>query len=250
VTINHEPSGKIDWENGFGYELKESGEEGLITNYLFQTRDREKFTFFDVGANRGDYTGFLLSIGRPNVDVHCFEISPVMRRRLHESFGELPYVTINDFGLGDVEGEFRYRRYVSGEGLNTLLHEMDIWDQSIPSVVEECQIRTGDDYCAEKGIDHIDLLKIDTEGFEWNVMQGFDRMISAEAIDLIQFEYGYAAVESRKVIKDYWDYLKPRGYHLGRLRPLGVDWTDYMIQDNNYESCPNWVAFSSAIWGR
>lgn len=248
MPIEKEASPMIDWENGFGYELKDTGEEGLITSYLYETRDREKFTFFDVGANRGDYTGFLLSVGRPNVDVHCFEISPVMQRRLKENFGHLPYVRVNPFGLGDAPGDYQYRRYISGEGLNTLQWEMEIWDQTIPSVIEECQIETGKRYCEAAEIDHIDLLKIDTEGWDWFVLQGFEPMISNKEIDLIQFEYGYANVQSRKLMLDFWAFFEARGYKLGRLRPTGVDWTDYQIQDNNFEGTQNWVAFSPAIF--
>lgn len=73
-------------------------------------------------------------------------------------------------------------------------------------------------------------------------------MITQQRIDLIQFEYGYANVSSRKLLVDFWNHLSGCGYKLGRLHPTGIDWTDYQIQDNNFESCQNWVAFAPAIW--
>lgn len=235
-----------DPENGFGYELKDSGEEELISNYLFQTRAKEKFVYFDVGANRGDWSGYILSIGRPNIEGHLFEISPVMQKRLKTNFGDIPYVHINDFGLSDSEGEINYRRYDGAEGVNTVLVDAQMWDSITPSTLETCWVTTGDEYCKINNIDHIDLLKIDTEGNEWPVIQGFDRMISEQKIDVIQFEYGYITMELRIYIRDFWRYFDQRGYKVGRLFKKGIDWTGYQLKDNDYHSCQNWVAFSSA----
>jgi FkbM family methyltransferase len=240
------PRRGADPDNGFGYELKDSGEEELIKNWIFETRAKEKFVFFDVGANRGDWTGYTLSLGRPNIEGHLFEISPNMRRRLEENFGELPYVHINEFGLSDKSETIPFRRYVGAEGVNTVLVEAQLWDQITPSVLEECQVTTGDSYCTLNGIEHIDMLKIDTEGNEWPVIQGFDRMISGQKIDIIQFEYGYITMELRLYIRDFWRYFEERGYKVGRLRKEGIDWTKYQLTDNDYHSCPNWVAFSHA----
>jgi FkbM family methyltransferase len=240
------PRRGADPDNGFGYELKDSGEEELIKNWLFETRAKEKFVFFDVGANRGDWTGFLLSCNRPNVEGHLFEISPVMQERLWAAHGHREDLTFNNFGLSDHNGKVPFRRYIGAEGVNTILVDAMLWDKMTPSVVEECLVMTGDEYCEGRGIDHIDLLKIDTEGNEWPVIQGFDRMISDQKIDVIQFEYGYITMELRIYIRDFWRYFDARGYKVGRLRKEGIDWTDYQLVDNDYDSCPNWVAFSHA----
>ena len=46
-----------------------------------------------------------------------------------------------------------------------------------------CQVRTLDDLCLEQGISKIDLLKIDVEGFEFEVLAGGGKMLqSTEAL--------------------------------------------------------------------
>ena len=68
--------------------------------------------------------------------------------------------------------------------------------------IKEMVIR-GDDYCEKHEIDSINFLKIDTEGSEHLVLQGFDRMLTGKKIDVIQFEYGNINIESKFLLYDY-----------------------------------------------
>ena len=66
----------------------------------------------------------------------------------------------------------------------------------------------------------ISLLKIDTEGYESEVLKGFRRIISR--INVIQFEYGKANLFSKYFLKDYFnDYYND--FYIGKLYPNGVD---------------------------
>jgi hypothetical protein len=53
-------------------------------------------------------------------------------------------------------------------------------------------------------------------------------------------------MELRIYIRDFYRYFHERGYKIGRLSKKGIDWTDYQLKDNDYDSCPNWVAFAPA----
>ena len=55
----------------------------------------------------------------------------------------------------------------------------------------ECvQIRRLDEFCAVNGVDHIDYLKIDTEGADLDVLKGAEPMLADQRIDLIEVETG------------------------------------------------------------
>jgi FkbM family methyltransferase len=233
----------LDPDNHFPYELADSGEEGLIRAWLTMRKDADPFVFFDVGANRGDYTGFLLTEATQRVDAHLFEISPVMWNRLYEKYGWHGNVNLNAYGLGDESGEFVYRRFPGHEGVNTIL-PTDYWDLTYEPTFETCFTMTGDEYCRARTIDLIHLLKIDTEGWDWKILHGFEGMLTANKIEVVQFEYGYTTADLHVVLKDFWDYLSGMGYKLGRLNREGVNWTAFQYTDNDFFRCSNWVAFS------
>ena len=55
-----------------------------------------------------------------------------------------------------------------------------------------------DDFLKEHNIDEVGLLKIDVEGAEFDALLGFDEHISNGKIKMIQFEYGYINITTKK----------------------------------------------------
>jgi FkbM family methyltransferase len=64
-------------------------------------------------------------------------------------------------------------------------------DISASSTNEQVQVNitTLDDFTRDHDIDMIDLLKIDTEGYEPNVFRGAQRLLTEHRIRLFIFEY-------------------------------------------------------------
>lgn len=108
---------------------------------------------FDVGA-RDDVDYLIIN---PKIELHAFEPNPLFFKQLQEQVGEVKNVYLNDYGLGDVEGTFAYK-----DG------NQAIGEPSSEGVL----IRRFDSYIKEHDIDHIDFMKIDTEGYELNVLRG------------------------------------------------------------------------------
>src|SRR5262249_23324067 len=67
------------------------------------------------------------------------------------------------------------------------------WSELHPDPGEVTHIEvpcvTGDKFCGEQRIKHIDFLKIDAEGHDFAVLRGFENMLRSNDIDWIQFEY-------------------------------------------------------------
>ena len=95
-------------------------------------------------------------------------------------------------------------------------------------------IKKGKDYAIEKNIKSIDFLKIDTEGYELNVLQGFEDFL--ENVKIIQFEYGGTFLDNKKKLIDVIDYLKQRGfYNFSYLIANGTELiTDF---NDHYQYC-------------
>ena len=58
-------------------------------------------------------------------------------------------------------------------------------------VARQIQVRctTVDSFCSERGVKQIDVLKIDTEGFDFEVLIGARSMLAQQAIKFISFEF-------------------------------------------------------------
>ena len=50
------------------------------------------------------------------------------------------------------------------------------------------QLDTVDDYCNRAGVEHINILKSDTQGYDLEVLRGARRMLENEKVDLIYLE--------------------------------------------------------------
>ena len=94
-------------------------------------------------------------------------------------------------------------------------------------------------------IESIDMLKIDAEGWEMDVLAGFELAIGRKAIHHIQFEFAHAHIERRENFRDFYRFLTSRGFAVGPLKPNGrvvfetrydEAYENYLA--TNYLACP------------
>jgi FkbM family methyltransferase len=163
---------------------------------------------FDVGANVGDWSELALWIN-PRISLHCFEPSlPTFNRLTARAFPA--NVTCNNVGLGSSNGPAQLFVIGEGSGLNSLYRREGLEgvpNPDLPSYSEMILLRTLDDYCQEKGIEHIDFLKVDVEGHELECLRGASRLLGLERIKVIQFEYGGCNIDSRVFLKDIFAFF-------------------------------------------
>lgn len=196
------------------HSFKLSGEEYFINDFLTKM---DINTVFDVGANEGDYAAHFLQ--RKDCTVHCFEPNKSTYDRLSTTFGDKPSIKLHHFGL-------------SNEKINTVMYDSEgsngaqtatIYKDVIEDLFQKepieisIELRTLDEVVAELGIDNIDLLKIDTEGNEFKVLQGARSSLKKGMIKVIHFEFNMMNVVSRVYLKDFIDLLTD--FNLYRLLP-------------------------------
>ena len=63
-------------------------------------------------------------------------------------------------------------------------------------------------------------IKIDVEGFELDILNGFGILI--KNIKLIQFEFGGANIDTRTYFQDFWYFFQDKDFSLFRINPRGV----------------------------
>ncbi len=203
---------------GSGDNLFFSGEEAAIEQML--AAGPGPYTVFDVGANTGQWLKLLgKHVDLPSLNLHCFEPGAAAFAKLRERFGEVPGIVLNQTALGDEAGQRLL--YIDKSDLElasfTKRESSPHGDGFEDS--EMVPVNTLDGYCREKGLDQIDLLKIDTEGHELDVLQGAGRMLGERRVRLILFEFGGAGMDSRVFFRDIYDLLAAHGYQMLRITP-------------------------------
>jgi FkbM family methyltransferase len=135
----------------------------------------------------------------------------------------------NNFGLGNEDKEmYYYPRYESFYDRIVSCNESDDSNKIL------LKIKKGKDYVIEKNIRNIDFLKIDTEGYELNVLQGFGDFL--ENVKIIQFEYGGTFLDNNVKLIEVINYLHQRGfYKFSYITTYGTE----LISDftDHYEYC-------------
>ena len=71
-----------------------------------------------------------------------------------------------------------------------------------------------DDMIDQWGWKHVDLVKIDVEGYEWSVLQGLSRALSAGKIDNIFLEFGMHQAVQGQTLKQFYDLLSGHGFKI------------------------------------
>ncbi len=157
---------------------------------------------FDVGANRGEWTENVAAGMSDKLTIVLFEPVPETFRLLESNLVKMasPVITkaINA-ALSDTPGTTSMFTDVNNPtaGSNSIAARKaqiyGLFQQKIDGVA----LVRGDDFCEDNGIDHIDFMKIDTEGHEHLALKGFSRMLAQRKIDVIQFEYGGTWIDSK-----------------------------------------------------
>jgi FkbM family methyltransferase len=142
---------------------------------------------FDVGANVGQ-TVELFRERFTSPVIHSFEPSPSIFAELKQRTRTIPNLHVNNCGLGARADQLTFIEYddPTHSSFRPLDEAFVGTDQTTGKV--QVEVRTVDDYCAQAGITHIDVLKTDTQGFDFEVLQGAKNMLEQRRIHLIYIE--------------------------------------------------------------
>ncbi len=227
----------INFYNNFSYNFEKNGEKKLIS----LIRDQNFNIIFDVGSNKGNWSKIILKILN-NVKVHTFEISQENFFIINKDL-KSDKITNNNFGLSNKNEEIFYKDYGSEySGVHTIMTNTNFWDNSISPTLKKTNVITGDKYCKDNDIKFIDFLKIDTEGSESLVLEGFSNMLKLKQIRLIQFEYGYTNADLHFLMKDFYHFFDKFDYIVGKLKSKGVSFDKFNYHLNDFKSGPNYIA--------
>lgn len=170
----------------------------------------------DVGANEGQTISLLRKyFARPQI--YAFEPSSQMYSVL-ESNGYDEAVEVHNIALGDTQGRRELAKF-SLPVMNSLLKidpSPDNPFRDLEAVAGEwVEVTTLDKFLRERRIDRVDLLKVDTQGFDLRVLQGAAESLASGIVRNVYVELNFVPMYSgQPSAKEIGDYLEGQGFRL------------------------------------
>lgn len=225
-------------------QLHKSDLEDNIAEYIYNRMPAYKMdVLVDCGANLGWFTYQFLNV-YSSVRSYCIEPIPSIANALKNNLNRFPNLNANTRVFVH---EIAVSNY-NGEAIMTNQSEVTtnkIIDKPIAQSIT-VPIITGDNFCAQNKIEKINFLKIDCEGKDVQVLNGFSRMISSSKIDFIQVEAGVGpSIGVYKPIQSFENILVPRGYRYFRFINQASDGAAFISRVDavfiNYNLAKNYI---------
>ena len=228
------------------WDVGDSGEK-LVIRYLAKHVGNDvQPVVFDVGANIGDFSSAMLSVFGERVRLYTFEPSGAAFAKMSQKLAGYKNVRLSNFGLGEHNETAVLHTDRPGSEYGSLyVRRIEHIGVTI-NTCEAIEIRRIDNFCQQEGIEHIDLLKLDVEGNEFNVLRGGESLLKRKAIDLIQFELGRASVDARVFFKDFFYLLRP-SYRIYRVLQNNIVEIDNYREEYEIFLTTNYLAVSRDI---
>ena len=190
-------------------------------------------TILDVGANTGQ-TALAIVRHFSDTRVYSFEPVPSTFKELTAHVAKFPQIEVFCCALGADQGSAKMTTEILSE-TNTLILDADTHSRTESLV--EVPVDTVDNFCATKGIQRINLLKIDTEGYEMNVLRGAQRMLDQKRVDFILAECAFFHRNGAPHgdFSEILQYASGKGFNVVAFYTGGVDnlgwmWGDVLLR--------------------
>ena len=225
---------------------------------------KKKPIIFDIGANAGQSIEQYNKIFE-NPIIHAFEPQKNEIDILKDKFRNNQNIIINNLAVGNKEENLEFNTYARRKASSFLKVKKDskwLRDKIRQTRVDKekftietfnIKVITLDNYVKNNRIDKVDILKIDTQGYEDQVLEGAENLIKNNRIEIIEIELIFSEIYEKSLqIYDIEKNLIPHNYKLfgisqgGNLSSRFVYQADFMyISPDKYEEFKNSKYFNN-----
>lgn len=205
--------------------------ELLLWNHLCAQNNGERLVVVDVGSRVDDY---YFASAPENVEFHLFEPNPLFYVSLAaKATSSLikKSVRTNNVALGAENGTLPYYERSQSFVCRPVCGDVP----GEPSM--HLPVRTLRAYMREHGLAAVDFLKIDTEGFEIDVLRGLGDALPR--VKHIQFEYGGTYRDRGVLLRDVYETIAAAGggaYRFFIIRPDGLHERPHPVEHGQYSN--------------
>ena len=180
-------SGRIEkfrWHNHSVWYRPGTSDPSLIYNILlksgmkgeycpppeFKTDPKSVATILDIGANIGVASLYFAELF-PNAIIHAFEPAPINQALLERNTSPIHRIKTHAVALGDADGELFLCESDSPTNMGGgSIHNLGV----NPDKGVTVKARQTSGLLSEIGVTSVDIIKIDTEGAEWEILTSMD----------------------------------------------------------------------------
>jgi FkbM family methyltransferase len=216
----------------FGLELLRTDAPGRFVDPFAELKHlgRPVRTIFDVGANVGDVSR-RLARDHPAAAIHAFEPVPTTFATLSRNVADTPNIRAHRLALG-ADVATRTMHLYEDPCLNTLVDRAPFVAAFGTAERDRTtvEVTTVDVFCDAHGISSIDLLKVDTEGFDLDVIRGGEAMFARRLVTFVVFEFTdirRPAGAGAAGFIEMHDFLEAHGMRLFMVQ------NDYVVPERN-----------------
>jgi FkbM family methyltransferase len=186
-------------------DIKELKYLNLIKKYFSSEPN-----IIDIGGFKGKWTNSVLEI-LPNSKISIFEPNSENFNHLEQIFSSSSNIKLFNFGVGDKSDKQKYFDIKSHDGIREMsgFIKRELYNNH---EFEELEIDIVNLDSLDISNDKIDFIKIDVEGYEYNVLSGMKNMLSNSNVSFIQFEYGGTYLDAKLKLNDIISLLNDFGY--------------------------------------
>lgn len=194
-----------------------------------------KPVIWDIGANRGEYTDFVLSL-IPDAKMFLFEPNEMWYEVISEKYSHMLNIFVHPFMIGETNGSCDFFYFTNNNDQLSSRYNREVF-----ATLPAAPIRARKPMMAiDKLIDRttgIDFIKVDTEGAEFDVLSGAFLSMSHKLIKFIQIEYGGTYPDANVTMKKVINYCNALGYRVYSLDEYFIEQTlDNFVEDYHYDN--------------
>jgi len=167
----------LAWNNNKVYYRTSSSDMTLIYEILLKSKYKREYYFpedinpkviFDIGGNIGITSIYLASLF-PDAKIYTFEPLKENFQILQKNTSQFKNIKAFNIGLGLENGSFKVYLSDNKENYGGVSFYSEV-EGSLSEPFTECEVKNVNDFIVEFDINSVDLIKIDTEGAEYDIL--------------------------------------------------------------------------------
>ncbi|ASY12567.1 methyltransferase [Candidatus Planktophila dulcis] len=179
---------------------------------IFSRTTESPSLIIDVGGHNGSSIERYRKIW-PAVKIHSFEPNSELMQEMLAKFSDLANIKLNRLGVSNFRGKSSFNIHSTSTGSSSILavdretefsRRRGIADSTVSTV--EIDVTTLDSYLNENALESVNILKVDVQGYEFEVIQGAQNSLRSGKIDFVEIELIVADVYRHE--KNWTDTVK------------------------------------------
>lgn len=194
ITLRMRSLGRTLGINRFAAGLVSSGSyEDRFQDLMFAQIEPDDCVW-DIGANVGLYTSQFADLVGDQGAVFAFEPSPINLEKLRQAVHNRENVVVVPVALGATQSTVRFQQGEDACGATSKVLE---GAECGPSGSVEVKMLRGDELANSNQVSFPNVIKIDTEGFELDVLEGLGKIIGDPTVRALCIEVHFGLLSAR-----------------------------------------------------